>query len=108
MGYKKRENVMSEMPSFKEALELANTKGHYESFRDEPLVTEAWQIICYDPAFFQALGKALGWPDGLRYSGEIVGNVAVSKPVWSNQWHRFIDHLIEGKDPDTFFKELIN
>lgn len=26
---------------------------------------------------------------------------------WKNYWHRFIDHLAEGKDAESFFNELL-
>lgn len=26
---------------------------------------------------------------------------------WKKKWHRFIDHLAEGKDPESFFSNLI-
>ena len=62
-----------------------------------------------DPLFWQSLGKAMGWyvkgqgklglnrlhPDGRYHTDE-----------WLFKWHRFIDHLAEGKDPESFFKQL--
>lgn len=104
-----------------------------------------------DPSFWQALGKALGWPDssyqtcrlqkpyysnkkdyigriGLivgesdnkkmwyvvwdnnkiryRYPKTYVTNLGASRN-WEAVWHRFIDHLAEGKDAKSFFKELL-
>jgi hypothetical protein len=27
---------------------------------------------------------------------------------WQYHWHRFIDHLAEGKTPEDFFRELLD
>jgi len=47
--------------------------------------------ILNDPLFWQCLGKALGW----------------SIIHWSDIWHSLIDHLVEGKEIDEFFINLI-
>ncbi len=62
-----------------------------------------------DPLFWQALGKGLGWeikesvgrtPQGYR--------LKTTRGVdWEIMWHRFIDHLAEGKDVDSFFTNLL-
>jgi hypothetical protein len=52
--------------------------------------------ILLDPLFWQALGKNLGW----HPSGVI--------PSWTSEWHHFVDHLAEGKDPNSFFLELLD
>ncbi len=69
-------------------------------------VMEIW----LDPLFWQALGKALGWQEATR----VVVPVQNANPirhyagtVWQYHWHRFIDHIADGKDPDDFFKALI-
>lgn len=75
--------------------------------------------ILLDPSFWRSLGKALEWkltcPDrcvgGL---GALRGNMYISctscgnKGIegWSYQWHRFIDHLAEGKSAESFFQNL--
>ena len=51
--------------------------------------------IFLDPLFWQSLGKAMGW-DKNKY---IIGN-------WKAHWHRFIDHLVEGKEAESFFEKL--
>lgn len=75
--------------------------------------------IWLDPLFWQALGKALGWRRKLireGYSEEKSGRswfvnddvYADEKiPEWHYQMHRFIDHLAEGKDAESFFNELL-
>jgi hypothetical protein len=62
--------------------------------------------MLYDPLFWQALGKAYGWgTDAINVSWNIKGK---DMGTWLYNWHSFIDHLAEGKDADSFFKELIN
>lgn len=50
----------------------------------------AYNFQLLDPLFWQALSKSEGY--GKTYQMEI--------------WHRFIDHLAEGKDINSFFEEL--
>ena len=68
-----------------------NSLPHLHTNRD-------WQHITSDVLFWQALGKSLGWKIDLYENGEF---------EWVHFWHRFIDHLAEGKTPDTFFEELL-
>lgn len=62
------------------------------------------ECIFLDPFFWQALGKARGWEDqkvsNLSFIGKTTGK------AWKNCWHRFIDHLAEKKDAESFFNEL--
>lgn len=53
---------------------------------------DVWQ----DPAFWQALGRARGWEEE---------NKSIH-PNWKYYMHRFIDHLAEGKDAESFFKAI--
>ena len=60
-----------------------------------------WRGVALDPLFWQALGKALGWNkiDAADWQDGV--------PTWKNQWHRFIDHLAEGKDTTQFWDDLL-
>lgn len=74
--------------------------------------------IFADPLFWKALGKAMGWEkdaellkSAMRKAG---GNPEYPSGISSNigyhtlqKWHRFIDHLAEGKDADSFFNKLL-
>lgn len=76
-----------------------------------------------DPAFWRALGRGLGWEEKMVVRrGVVIGLWAVPteqlsfKEVdyqmdyvegWSFHWHRFIDHLAEGKDTENYFKNLL-
>lgn len=46
----------------------------------------------YDPNFWKALGMAREWQD---------------TGAWLFHWHRFIDHVAFGKDPESFFASLV-
>lgn len=65
-----------------------------------------------DPLFWQALGKDLWDKEGFcdyideQGFGMIRGVYDIS--VWTSQWHRFIDHLAEGKPANDFFKHLLD
>jgi hypothetical protein len=63
-----------------------------------------------DPAFWQALGRALGWdvPCDLaitcRHRGEEYWHCHGA--YWMYQWHCFIQHIAQGAPPDAFFASL--
>ena len=64
-----------------------------------------------DPAFWHALGCALGHAKERR-TGTLAlrsptGNALCKKVSWATYaMLRFIDHLAEGKDPESFFATL--
>lgn len=75
---------------------------------------EFWLL---DPIFWQSLGKAMGWPketkevqlDGFNLEAMDNGVHPTTKGFeynWQYHWHRFIDHLAEGKDAESFFESL--
>lgn len=51
--------------------------------------------------FWQALGKAMQL-EGSTYIWQ-----RGDQEKWLTLWHHFIDHLAEGKDAESFFKELL-
>lgn len=65
-----------------------------------------------DPAFWQALGKSRGWEEENGWSGHVWGfedgpdgeNIIVMN--WENAMLDFIHHLADGKDAESFFKNL--
>lgn len=71
--------------------------------------TYAEPAILLDPLFWQGLGKSLGCKStGLfRTCLCIDTHGAHEIGEWEIFWHRFIDHLAEGKDIESFFSELI-
>jgi len=81
-----------------------------------------------DPLFWQALGKARGWEKKVVVRrGTVIGNFCTPCSAqhprgecfeemgfdmdylnpWAYHWHRFIDHLAEGKDSESFFVTLV-
>ena len=79
-------------------------EGGYEeprSIRNKPL-NLPYEVTFLDPSFWQSLGKALKWAkqhdvewddDGIQYI-----------PEYIYHWHRFIAHLAEGKNAESFFE----
>lgn len=81
--------------------------------RDEFVSEMPVSELILDPLFWQSLGKALGWKHVCDELNEIC-KASVDKDVecpyhkqWAYQMHRFIDHLISGRDADSFFKDLL-
>lgn len=70
------------------------------------------ELLFLNPIFWQCLGRSLGWSSkrctecGEERCKKL--NHDFWEYVWQYQWHNFIDHLAEGKDIDSFFKELLN
>lgn len=68
---------------------------------------------CLDPNFWQALGKSLGEPEGLddwvcHFNPPVITNPPAMLLLWRDKaMHCFIDHLSEGKDPNSFFEDLL-
>lgn len=60
------------------------------------------EINALKPLFWQALGKALGWPED--YNGDIIKLVNTH---WEFVAHRFYDLILTGGDTDQFFKYLL-
>lgn len=61
--------------------------------------------ICDDPFFWESLSKAIG--DTKGYDLEPLRHNGSNYISWLAHWHRFIDHLAEGKDADSFFTNLL-
>lgn len=74
------------------------------------VATKMWKEICFDPLFWQALGKSFGKENEMLEFNiwSSVSSSDISKTYWwVAQWHMFIDHLAEGKDPEEFFNQLL-
>ena len=76
------------------------------------------EALLLTPIFWQSLGKALGWPKkgciecGFRgryddFHGDCGKCLGRDYKGWQAQWHRFIDHLAEGKDAESFFASIL-
>lgn len=84
-------------------LPLLSLKG-YQWKEMYSLTSRALMLI--DPLFWQSLGKAEGWT--CDDDGECENEVCLGKDGWKIMWHRFIDHIIEGKPIDDFFTTLLS
>lgn len=109
--------------TIQEAIEKAIEGGWKHPFTGLPAFrapTEEWlkenwrkyAHIFLDPLFWQSLGKAMGWGWRCSYCN---GHFDKEKghndggklyPEANKKWHRFIDHLAEGKDAESFFETL--
>ena len=65
-----------------------------------------------NPSFWQALGKALRVPCGEHtkrgYCVNCDGKGYHEPHYGIGMWHNFVDHIWKGKDPESFFKTLID
>jgi hypothetical protein len=63
-----------------------------------------------DPAFWQALGQALGWDAPCDLAITCVQGTEEYRcrngAYWMYHWHCFIQHLANGESPDAFFARL--
>jgi hypothetical protein len=119
--------------TIEDAFQQAIASGwHHPFFRDGDHIADLSQetklAAFLNPPFWQSLGKALGWDRPIKYRQSIPARMVsrVSKngvikyavPAhirmmskrthdrWTKEWHRFIDHLAEGKDAESFFAQF--
>lgn len=79
-------------------------------YTDEGSAEYDLATVLFDPLFWSALGRARGWSTGFVHYGhfkraETAADRAETDEALHN-WHRFIDHLAEGKDAELFFATL--
>ena len=86
---------------------------------------ELIQLLTGERAFWQSLGKSLGWvtKNEISHSGQCAAKIKrcgiigtdpkhfdtcymSNSDEWRWKWHRFIDHLAEGKDAESWFENL--
>ena len=78
-------------------LRSSETGGGYINFDYK------WAEILLDPAFFQALGRGLGWQEK-GYPDKYEGHW---KAQWSYEHHRLIDWIDDGKSVEEFMRLLL-
>ncbi len=79
-----------------------------ETMFDIPNIIWTREIVLLDPLFWQALGKAEGWQERFvspKVSEHYKNDSGYAE--WQYHWHRFIDHMVEGKSVDEFFEKLL-
>lgn len=125
-------NLKNRCMTIQEAIEKANVggyNGYPKSFCEECGNYESPKggSIFLDPLFWQALGKAMGWKNETCRGCSMTRDRRPEKmeefcyctdpdtspnkppefiPTWLFRWYRFIDHLAEGKDIESFFEQL--
>ncbi len=93
--------------AIRDAVEKGGYGGGYRYQEAKDLLNN--DRIFLDPNFWQALGKARGWdkPVGKNYDWPVERTILSNLPnSWLYNWHRFIDHLAEGKAAEAFFADL--
>lgn len=72
------------------------------------------EVMLLDPLWWQALSKALRLLKYTRNDGCAADNPDIQEmpnqgwtESWKHYWHRFIDHLAEGGNTETFFTNLL-
>ncbi len=81
-------------------------EGGYKIPTGFPLEThQADCVYLLDPLFWQCLGKTEGWKYIQTNRFKKLKILNEYKPIWQYEWHRFIDHLAEGKDAESFFDD---
>lgn len=63
-----------------------------------------WEEIVLTPAFWQALGKSLGWGHDHYH---LPGGMHISGVRSRYEAHRFYDLILQGKDTEAFWYELL-
>ncbi len=101
------------MTHIEQAIRDAVENG-YRGFDDKQIILAEWTNeegggkvdghFLLDRAFWQALGKALGWQTTYRTVGG--KDRTIGERDYLEYWHRFIDHLASGKDAESWFAAL--
>jgi hypothetical protein len=73
-----------------------------QSIMRKPYISE----VLLDKNFWEALGKSEGWWDNRGFDADM--NSSWNLDECHRNMHQFLDHLIEGKDIDSYFKELLS
>ncbi len=95
-------------------LEKGNEIAHFKEYDGDGYFKHRKNVyaILLDPLFWQALGKQQGWDKmdeqmQRQYTKSGGGKIGVIMMRYVYHWHKFIDHLAEGKDIESFFAELL-
>ncbi len=87
--------------------------GGFENYPSDAFLNEHWICmhdtacqIFLDPSFWRSLGKAMGWAETYAPIQIVKGTNGELLQSWLSNWHRFIDHLADGKRAEEFFEKL--
>lgn len=91
--------------------ELKQNNSFFSDPKDLSKIGIYTHIVVLDPLFWQSLGKSLGWDKLVKVIDGKEWNVGkyglLPEFVWKGEWHRFIDHLAEGKTAESYFNDLL-
>lgn len=109
-GWKPKDFPLTEEPSEQIGIRIVH-QGEFQCYNkeypEEGYNYEAgFEIILLDPLFWQALGKAMGWYSWVH--GHVTDSMSYHPECGQCHWHRFIDHLAEGKPTESFFADLLD
>ncbi len=80
------------------------------AFNYESSFMVAMEETLLDPAFWQALGHALGWSEACDLFITCVHGEEECRACrgyyWMYQWHCFIQEMANGHTPEAFFESL--
>lgn len=96
------------MNSIEKAIKIAVENGYDAGNPNSALRTSGAYLM--EREFWQALGKGLGWYEGLYMKLDYATQDGVVQEDGNEakfHWHRFIDHLEEGKDAESYFTSLL-
>jgi hypothetical protein len=81
--------------------------GGYPKQRVDDLALHVQAEYFLETAFWEALGRTLGWEGDFQYV-QVRGGAPQNtrQPLWLYYWHRFNSHLATGKTTESFFERL--
>ena len=93
--------------TIKEAVEKGGYDFSIEDWKQGTGEEKPIEAAFLDPSFWQALGKARGWPtfSPTGYFDNYEDDLEDFS--WKVHWRHFIDHLANGKDAERFFEKLV-
>lgn len=94
--------------AIKKALEGGYSLSGYSKSNPKTYIADEKQYELFlDPLFWQALGEQQNW--NMESSVHVFGDFAPQEVSAEHirNWHKFIDHIIEGKSVNSFFEELL-
>lgn len=86
-----------------EAIQKAKDNGYFWDSECEFVCNESHLM---NPDFWEALGKGMKLKNAYDLSKDSPDFKGSYHLEWLKNWHRFIDHLAEGKSIESFFEEL--
>jgi len=90
----------------KKAIEGGWDKTEMQIEDDQSQTIDIWELSFLDPKVWEALGKSFGWNKYESWMRCINCGGVLDENNWLYQWHKFIDHLANGKSAESFFEKF--